>query len=69
MTFNGQLMAEDMASRGWQRKDLARRGRTSAMTVGRFLSGEFQTPRTAKKLAKALGHDVERYLIRSTEAA
>lgn len=66
--FNTTLMVEDMTAKGWQKKDLARRARVSAMTVGRFFSGESQTPPTAKKLARALGHDVEHYLVRSSEA-
>jgi len=66
--FNAGLMVEDMTAKGWLQKDLARRARVSAMTVGRFFTGESQTPPTAKKLAKALGHDVERYLIRAREA-
>jgi transcriptional regulator with XRE-family HTH domain len=68
-TFNVPLMRDDMAARGWLPMDLARRARVSHMTVSRFLSGERQTPRSVKKLAKALGHDVERYLIRSASEA
>ena len=63
--FDGQLMAEDMALRGWTKVDLARRAKCADMTVLRFLRGEFQSNRTAYKLAKALGHSVRRYLISS----
>lgn len=66
--FNVVLMQEDMASKGWLRKDLARRAKTTGMSVGRFFNGESQTPPMAKKLARALGHDVDRYLIRASEA-
>lgn len=61
--FNAALMAEDIALRGWLPIDLARKAGTSDMTVYRFLDGRSQTPRTAKKLAKALGYSVRRYLI------
>jgi transcriptional regulator with XRE-family HTH domain len=66
--FNISLMVEDMTAKGWQNRDLARRARVSDMTVTRFLRGEFQTARTAKKLAGALGRSVRRYLV-TTEAA
>lgn len=51
-----------MALRGWNNSALAAKARVSSMTVGRFLSGEVQTAKTAAKLAKALGHEVSRYL-------
>lgn len=62
-------MREDMALQGWIQMDLARKARVSHMTVGRFLSGEVQTARTAKKLAKAMGYTVRRYLISSSQRA
>jgi DNA-binding LacI/PurR family transcriptional regulator len=58
-----------MATRGWIVRDLARAAGVSDMTVSRFLSGEIQTARTAKKFADSLGFTVRRYLVRSTEAA
>lgn len=67
--FNTQLMAEDMAAKGWDVKDLA--GKTkdvSLRTTYRFLTGELQTIRTAKALAEALGRSLGRYLVRSSEA-
>lgn len=67
--FNSQLIAEDMARKGWTKLDLAKRAKVADMTVIRFLRGERQTAPTAKKLAKALGHDVDRYMLQlSTEA-
>lgn len=66
--FNAQLMAEDMAAKGWTKLDLANRAGVADMTVIRFLRGERQTAPTAKKLAKALGRSIERYLVRSSEA-
>jgi transcriptional regulator with XRE-family HTH domain len=66
--FNLQLMAEDMAIKGWTKLDLARKAGVADMSVIRFLRGEQQTARTAKKLASALGHSVRRYLIPSNQA-
>ena len=65
--FNGALMSDDLALRGWKPIELARRARVADMTVYRFLRGERQTAPIAKKLAKALGHtDARRYLIRAS---
>lgn len=63
VAYNVALIQHDMAAKGWLPVDLARRAGISHMTVGRFLSGERQTARMAKKIAKALGHDVPRYLL------
>ena len=52
-----------MALKGWSKLDLAKKANVSDMTVARFLRGERQTAKTAKKLAKALGQSVRRYLI------
>jgi transcriptional regulator with XRE-family HTH domain len=63
-TYDAALMAEDLAGRGWTPKDLAKRAKVADVTVYRFLSGEFQTPKTAKKLAAALGYtSPRRYLV------
>jgi len=67
--FNSQLLAEDMASKGWNKSDLAVRAGVADMTVIRFLRAESQTNRTAKKLARALGYSVRRYLVSATVAA
>lgn len=67
--FNTVRMREDIAARGWQPADLADRAGVARSTVGRFLNGEFQTARTAKKLAAALGYSVRRYLILSHREA
>lgn len=68
MTFNLTLMARDMASRGWMRTDLARAAGVSDMTVYRWFDGTARTNRTAKKLALALGHTVDRYLLRDVKS-
>lgn len=57
-----------MAGKGWLPIDLARRADVSHMSVGRFLRGERQTARMAKKLAEALGYSIRRYLISSARA-
>lgn len=57
------LMEADMAEKGWLPTHLAKAADVSDMTVGRFLKGEHQTPPTAKKLAKALGKSIRRYLV------
>jgi len=62
VTYDVDRMVHDMAEKGWMKKDLALRARVSPMAVTRFLRGELQTPRMAKRLALALGHGVRRYL-------
>ena len=65
-SFDVALMQADMFEKGWVVMDLARKSGLSHMTVARFFSGQHQTPRTAKKLASALGHRLGRYLRTST---
>ena len=67
VTYNTQRMVEDMAIKGWTKLDLAKRARVADMTVIRFLRGDQQTAPTAKKLAKALGYSVRRYIVTSPE--
>ncbi len=67
-SFNVQLMADDMALKGWTRAELARRARVADMTVIRFFRGEGQTAPTAKKIADALGRPLKRYLVSAGEA-
>ena len=69
VTFNAQLMAEDMAIKGLNKLELAQKAGLADMTVIRFLRGEHQTSKTAHKLAKALGHSVRRYLISGNSEA
>lgn len=61
--YDVDRMVEDMALVGFLPTDLARKARVSDMTVSRFLRGEIQTARTAKKLARALGHTSRRYIV------
>jgi transcriptional regulator with XRE-family HTH domain len=67
--FDVAKMRDDMAEKGWLPTDLAKESGLSDMTVSRFLKGERQNPRTAKKLAEALGRTTRRYLIRSEGSA
>jgi len=60
--FNFERMQRDAFSQGLTATALAKRARVSVMTVSRFLRGQSKSPSTAKKLAKALGHGVDRYL-------
>lgn len=62
-------LAEDIAAKGWQPVDLARRVGVHPSTITRFLRGEHQTPRMAKRLSRALGRSADHYLIRATEVA
>lgn len=66
VTYDVQLLAEDMAAKGWTKLDLANKAEVADMTVIRFLRGESQTAPTAKKLAQALGRSVRRYIVPST---
>lgn len=61
--YDVAAMQTDMFSRGWLVIDLSRAAGVSHMTVARFFDGRHQTPRTAKKLAKALGRSAKHYLL------
>ena len=61
--FNVVLMQRDMVTKGWEPTDLADRVRCHKSTISRFFSGEHRTAKTAKKIAKALGQPLERYIL------
>jgi transcriptional regulator with XRE-family HTH domain len=65
--FDVAQMQQDIAAKGWQPADLADRAGVARSTVSRFLNGEFQTARMAKRLAEALGYSVRRYIVRNEE--
>lgn len=65
--FDVSKMQQDIAAKGWQATDLADRAKVARSTVSRFLSGEFQTARMAKRLAEALGYSVRRYIVPAEE--
>jgi len=68
-SYDVARLRRDIVEAGWLPIDLARRAKVSHMTVSRFLSGERQTPRTAKKLAAALGFSIRRYIVSSEAVA
>jgi transcriptional regulator with XRE-family HTH domain len=55
------LMETDRTAKGWIHSDLADEANLSISTVTRFVKGEVQSPRVAKKLAIALGFPLDRY--------
>lgn len=61
--YDVERLRADIVLKGWLPMDLARHAQVSHMTVSRFLSGERQTPRMAKKLAEALGYSIDRYVV------
>jgi len=66
--YNRQLMAEDAAAKGFTKLRWSQKAKVSDMTVIRFLRGERVTPTMVAKLAKPLGHPVERYIVRKADA-
>lgn len=68
-SYDVALMRDDMAAKGWNASDLARRAEVSDMAVSRFLRKERQTARMAKKLASALNYSVRRYLVSAKVAS
>lgn len=66
--FNVQRMVEDAALLGFTKAEWAARAKVSDMTVIRFLRGEQQTPKTFRKLCRALRQPAERYLLREAVA-
>lgn len=69
VAYDTRRMEVDMAARGWEAKDLAAAADVSEMTVSRFLRGDVQTVKTARKLALALGRTPRSYLKSSNSEA
>jgi transcriptional regulator with XRE-family HTH domain len=63
LRVNAALLRLDTVRRGWTGARLAARAKVSQMTVSRVFRGQACTPGTLRKLARALGHDIDRYLI------
>lgn len=65
--YDVAAMRQDLAAKGMQPIDLARRCRppVAASTVTRFFAGTHQTARMAKRLSRALGNPPDYYLVRS----
>lgn len=63
--WNVELVASDMASRGWNSSALAKAAGVTPKTIDRFLDGRVQTAKTAKAIAAAFGYKTtQRYLLR-----
>lgn len=67
--WNLALLDEDRRSLGWTHSDIAAESGLSVPTVTRFFRGTFSSPKTAKRIALALGHPVSRYVNRHEVAA
>jgi transcriptional regulator with XRE-family HTH domain len=61
LKYDVAKMKRDMDDLGWLPTDLARAAGLSNMTVSRFLNRIRQNPRTARKLAEALGRELSHY--------
>lgn len=61
--WNVELMAADMALRGWNTYDVARRAGKAHKTIHRFLTGDVQTTKTAAAIAKVFGFSTRRYFL------
>jgi transcriptional regulator with XRE-family HTH domain len=59
--WNRPLFTADRLSQGWSVAELARRANLSFTRTWRFLAGKFSGEVTAKRLAAALGHPIDRY--------
>lgn len=65
--YDLRRLTDDMAAKGWMMFDLAREAGVHNVTVTRFFRAKnpVQTPKTAKKLSRALGRSPGYYLIRN----
>lgn len=70
-TYDIDRMRRDMAAKGWQPVDLARKCKppVAPSTVMRFFNGEHQTARMAKRLSRALGKTADHYLVAAQAVA
>lgn len=66
--YQGNKVLADLGLRGWNCSDLARHTGLSYPTISRFVHGQVQTPKTAERIARALGYSVRRYYL-GVEAA
>lgn len=55
-------MNTDRLTRGWTLSELAREIGQTPSNVARFFRGESCSPKTARQIAFALGHPLERYV-------
>lgn len=59
--YNVTRLLEDMAIKGWTSAQLARASGCHPNTISSFLHGTIQSPKTAAKIAHALGYTPKRY--------
>lgn len=60
--YDTDRMREDLLERGWNDAALAARARVARSSVSRFMAGASQAPAMAKRLARALGKPLRRYV-------
>ena len=60
--YDVERVVADMGALGWNNVALAAHADLCPSTITNFLKGQ-QTPRTAKKIASALGYSVRRYYL------
>lgn len=56
------MLDADRRALGWTHSDVAGEAGLSVPTITRFFRGEFKSPKTAKRIAHALGHPLSRYV-------
>lgn len=61
--WNRSLMDLDRQHLGWTYSRLAQECELTVATITRFLRKESHSPKTAKKIAFALGHGLDRYAL------
>ena len=66
--WNVALMDADRLSKGMSFSDVAAEAGVSVASVTRFFKGKYRAPGMAKKIAVALEQDLDRYVIRRSEA-
>lgn len=67
MKYNTSILLEKRLVRGWSQSTLAELIHVDPSTIGRVERGEFTKPQTVKKMADALGVDMEDLLVREPE--
>lgn len=67
--YNVDLMKTDARAQGLTDTALALKAAVAQWTVSRIFAGGRPSPTTAGKLAKALGHDLQRYVVAERQAA
>lgn len=61
VTIDRLAIIQDMASRGWTQRELARRAKLTEMQVSRLVTGQASSQRVAAAVARALGRAAGHY--------